>query len=72
MAAPRLVSGWWLRDRLVTLAAFFLLLLSLATGAEEGSSTADFDVRPGGMVHTFSRSLVSESLKGGEKACGAC
>ncbi|EMP24224.1 UPF0556 protein C19orf10 like protein [Chelonia mydas] len=32
-------------------------VLLLFAAAEEGPSTAEFDVRPGGMVHSFSRSL---------------
>ncbi|XP_063003067.1 myeloid-derived growth factor [Elgaria multicarinata webbii] len=56
MAAPRFVSGRRLRDALAA-AAFFLHLLPPAVGSEGGPSTAEFDVRPGGMVHSFSRSL---------------
>ncbi|NXA53484.1 MYDGF factor, partial [Nothocercus julius] len=52
MAAPSGMAGRWLVVGIVP-----VVLLCLAVRAEEGSSTADFDVRPGGMVHSFSRSL---------------
>nr|XP_056701448.1 myeloid-derived growth factor [Euleptes europaea] len=56
MAAPIAVGEGWLRDGL--LAFFFLLhVFYSAAGTEEGARTAEFDVRPGGMVHSFSRSL---------------
>ncbi|KAJ7308349.1 hypothetical protein JRQ81_008887 [Phrynocephalus forsythii] len=57
MAAPRLVSGRRLRE--AVRASYFVLfpLLFSAARAEETSTTADFDVRPGGMVHSFSKSL---------------
>ncbi|XP_039372094.1 myeloid-derived growth factor [Mauremys mutica] len=50
MAAPSGAGAWRLWAGLVP------VLLLFAT-AEEGPSTAEFDVRPGGMVHSFSRSL---------------
>uniref|UniRef100_A0A8D0DWL4 Myeloid derived growth factor n=1 Tax=Salvator merianae TaxID=96440 RepID=A0A8D0DWL4_SALMN len=44
------------------LAAFVVQQLLLpALGADGGSSTAEFDVRPGGMVHSFTRSLGDNS-----------
>ncbi|KGL82794.1 UPF0556 protein C19orf10 [Tinamus guttatus] len=52
MAAPSGTAGRWLPAGVVA-----VVLLCLAVRAEEASSTADFDVRPGGMVHSFSRSL---------------
>ncbi|XP_060088658.1 myeloid-derived growth factor [Heteronotia binoei] len=56
MAAPRSVGERQLRDSLL---AFFLLsrVFYAAAGTEEGASTAEFDVRPGGIVHSFSKSL---------------
>ncbi|KAL8177576.1 UNVERIFIED_CONTAM: hypothetical protein K2H54_013383 [Gekko kuhli] len=56
MAAPRSVSERWLRDGLLAF-FFFLHVFSSAAGTEEGAVTAEFDVRPGGMVHSFSKSL---------------
>ncbi|XP_053156914.1 myeloid-derived growth factor [Hemicordylus capensis] len=56
MAAPRLFSDGRLWDGLVAV-VFLLQLLPLAFGTEEASSTADFDVRPGGMVHSFTKNL---------------
>ncbi|XP_066492286.1 myeloid-derived growth factor [Tiliqua scincoides] len=56
MAAPRLLSERRLWDGLL----FTLFLLQLRPSvlrAEEGVTTAEFDVRPGGMVHSFSKSL---------------
>uniref|UniRef100_A0A8D0H268 Myeloid derived growth factor n=1 Tax=Sphenodon punctatus TaxID=8508 RepID=A0A8D0H268_SPHPU len=52
MAAPSGANG---KRLWVGLAPVFLLFL--AAGAEEGLNTSEFDVRPGGMVHSFSRSL---------------
>ncbi|NXH17931.1 MYDGF factor, partial [Bucco capensis] len=52
MAAPSRSSAWRLWATLVAAA-----LLFLAARAAEESSTAEFDVRPGGEVHSFSRSL---------------
>ncbi|NWJ01676.1 MYDGF factor, partial [Crypturellus undulatus] len=52
MAAPSGVAGRWLPAAVVA-----VVLLCPAARAEEAASTADFDVRPGGMVHSFSRSL---------------
>lgn len=53
MAAP---SGR--SDRRLWAALVPAALLCLAVRAAEEPSTADFDVRPGGEVHSFSRSLV--------------
>ncbi|XP_006278723.1 myeloid-derived growth factor [Alligator mississippiensis] len=52
MAAPSGESSG--RLWLALLAAVLPLALG---GAGEGASTAEFDVRPGGMVHSFSRTL---------------
>lgn len=54
MAAPSGRSGRGLWGAVVAAAA----LLWLGARAAEGPSTAEFDVRPGGEVHSFSRSLV--------------
>ncbi|XP_042335138.1 myeloid-derived growth factor [Sceloporus undulatus] len=56
MAAPRRVRSGRLWDGLLA-SAFFLQLFLSAAGADEASATAEFDVRPGGMVHSFSKSL---------------
>ncbi|XP_060641178.1 myeloid-derived growth factor [Anolis sagrei] len=56
MAAPSSARSGRLRGGLWT-SVFFLPLFLSAAAAEEGSDTASFDVRPGGMVHSFSRSL---------------
>uniref|UniRef100_A0A8B9V365 Myeloid derived growth factor n=1 Tax=Anas zonorhyncha TaxID=75864 RepID=A0A8B9V365_9AVES len=53
MAAPSGRSGRGLWGAVVAAAA----LLWLGARAAEGPSTAEFDVRPGGEVHSFSRSL---------------
>ncbi|NXF88958.1 MYDGF factor, partial [Eubucco bourcierii] len=52
MAAPSGRSSRWLWAALVP-----ATLLCLAAWAAEEPSTADFDVRPGGEVHSFSQSL---------------
>ncbi|XP_061871260.1 myeloid-derived growth factor isoform X1 [Colius striatus] len=52
MAAPSGRSGWSLWAALVAAA-----LLCLTARAAEEPSSAGFDVRPGGEVHSFSRSL---------------
>lgn len=57
MAAPSSVGERRLRDALLAF-FFFLHVFYSAAGTEEGASTAEFDVRPGGMVHSFSKSLV--------------
>ncbi|XP_062815684.1 myeloid-derived growth factor [Anolis carolinensis] len=56
MAAPASVCGGRLRRGLWSAALLLRLCLS-AVAAEEASSSAEFDVRPGGMVHSFSKSL---------------
>ncbi|XP_063147042.1 myeloid-derived growth factor [Candoia aspera] len=56
MVAPRLLGNRRLWDG--SMASLFLLQLLLsAVGAEEEPITADFDVRPGGMVHSYSKTL---------------
>uniref|UniRef100_A0A8D0EGG2 Myeloid derived growth factor n=1 Tax=Strix occidentalis caurina TaxID=311401 RepID=A0A8D0EGG2_STROC len=62
MAAPSGRSGRRLWAALVPAA-----LLCLAARAAEEPSTADFDVRPGGEVHSFSRSLVRGGEGGSEE-----
>ncbi|XP_032992452.1 myeloid-derived growth factor [Lacerta agilis] len=59
MAAPRSTRARRLWDGLAAAAAVFFLLLPLlpAAEAEGDQSTAEFDVRPGGAVHSFSKSL---------------
>ncbi|XP_031459807.1 myeloid-derived growth factor [Phasianus colchicus] len=52
MAAPCGRSSRWLWAAVVPAA-----VLCLAVRAVEEASTAEFDVRPGGEVHSFSRSL---------------
>ncbi|XP_068776124.1 myeloid-derived growth factor [Struthio camelus] len=52
MAAPSGMGGRRLWAGVVP-----VVLLCLVARAEEGPSTTDFDVRPGGMVHSFSRTL---------------
>ncbi|NXV83177.1 MYDGF factor, partial [Atlantisia rogersi] len=52
MAAPSRRSGWKLWAALVP-----AVLLCTAARASGEPSTVDFDVRPGGEVHSFSRSL---------------
>lgn len=66
MAAPSGRSGRRLWAALVPAA-----LLCLAVRAAEEASTADFDVRPGGEVHSFSRSLVRGGEDGGEESLRA-
>ncbi|XP_048352487.1 myeloid-derived growth factor-like [Sphaerodactylus townsendi] len=56
MVAPISVSERRLRHVLLVLFFFLHVFFSAARG-EEGGSTAEFDVRPGGMVHSFSKSL---------------
>ncbi|MEE6525902.1 hypothetical protein FKM82_026214 [Ascaphus truei] len=46
-------------------AASLLLLLVSLTGAQETASTEEFDVRPGGLVHSYTRSLYLEDHWGG-------
>ncbi|KAM6463651.1 myeloid-derived growth factor [Liasis olivaceus] len=56
MVVPRLLGNRRLWDG--STASFFLLQLLLsAVGAKEEPITVDFDVRPGGMVHSDSKSL---------------
>lgn len=43
-------------------------VLCLAVRAAEEASTADFDVRPGGEAHSFSRSLVRGEEGRGEES----
>lgn len=63
MAAPSGRSGRRLWAALLPAA-----LLCLAARAAEEPSTAEFDVRPGGEVHSFSRSLVrGRGGEGGEE-----
>nr|XP_020649882.1 myeloid-derived growth factor [Pogona vitticeps] len=57
MAAPRLVSGRRLWEAVRAVVFLLPLLLLSAAGAEEASTAAEFDVRPGGMVHSFAQSL---------------
>ncbi|XP_013913811.1 PREDICTED: myeloid-derived growth factor [Thamnophis sirtalis] len=55
MVAPRLLGNQRLWDSSAT---FFLLQLLLsAVGAKQEPITADFNVRPGGMVHSYSQNL---------------
>ncbi|XP_077188071.1 myeloid-derived growth factor [Paroedura picta] len=56
MATASSLSERWLWGGFL---AFFLLshVFYPAAGTEEGASTAEFDVNPGGMVHSFSKSL---------------
>ncbi|XP_026545816.1 myeloid-derived growth factor [Notechis scutatus] len=55
MVAPRLLGNRRLWD---SWTSFFLLQLLLsAVGAKQEPITADFDVRPGGMVHSYSQNL---------------
>uniref|UniRef100_A0ACB8F1W9 Uncharacterized protein n=1 Tax=Sphaerodactylus townsendi TaxID=933632 RepID=A0ACB8F1W9_9SAUR len=56
MVAPISISERRLQRGLLAL-FFFLHVFYSAAGGEEGGSTAEFDVRPGGMVHSFSKSL---------------
>jgi len=46
-------------------------VLCLAGRAAEEASTAEFDVRPGGEVHFFSRSLVRGEEGRGEESVRA-
>ncbi|XP_007439816.2 myeloid-derived growth factor isoform X2 [Python bivittatus] len=56
MVVPRLLGNRRVWEG--STASFFLLQLLLsAVGAKEETITADFDVRPGGMVHSDSKSL---------------
>ncbi|XP_061457938.1 myeloid-derived growth factor [Rhineura floridana] len=60
MAAPRLVRLRRFRDGFVAAVAavvFFFPFLPSEVRAGGAPSTTDFDVRPGGMVHSFSRTL---------------
>ncbi|XP_077777858.1 myeloid-derived growth factor [Podarcis muralis] len=60
MAAPRSVRARRLWNGLATAAAFLVILPLLPAaeaGAEGDQSTAEFDVRPGGAAHSFSKSL---------------
>ncbi|KAF7236661.1 Myeloid-derived growth factor [Varanus komodoensis] len=55
MSAPSL-SDRRLLDAAVA-AALLLQLIPVVAGTQGRSNTSDFDVRPGGMVHSFSQSL---------------
>uniref|UniRef100_A0A0B8RYD0 UPF0556 C19orf10-like protein n=1 Tax=Philothamnus irregularis TaxID=1899461 RepID=A0A0B8RYD0_9SAUR len=56
MVAPRLLGNRRLWESSTSF--FFLLQLLLsAVGAKQEPITADFDVRPGGMVHSYSQNL---------------
>jgi len=66
MAAPCGRSSRWLWAAVVPAA-----VLCLAVRAAEEASTAEFDVRPGGEVHFFSRSLVRGEEGRGEESVRA-
>lgn len=63
MVAPRLLGN---RRLWVSSTSFFFLLQLLlsAVGAKQEPIKADFDVRPGGMVHSYSQNLVRANETG--------